>query len=248
MRFPTLYLTPIGLNRDCWRGLQTGDDDILLEYPGHGVGPHAMRPPFPDLFALVDRVAEHIPSGGVHVVGQSMGGIVALQLAVRHPELVHSLCVAACPADCPPEEMAARAARTRALGMGGVLEETLGRWFGPSWRSEDSGGVRYARSALLDLDPEVFAAGWLACGQHDLRGRLDAIRAPTTIIAGRSDRSVSLEKSVALFDEIGRARLELVPSGHVPSVERPDETARALRLHRAWVDAGAAGWMNRRPN
>ena len=89
------------------------------------------------------------------------------------PTRVRSLFVACTGAVGRPRgRWSSRAADAEALGMEGVLDVTLERWFtagGARAATPSTRGVDYARSALLALDPAAFADGWRAIGGHDAR-------------------------------------------------------------------------------
>ncbi|GAB3623306.1 alpha/beta fold hydrolase [Mariniluteicoccus endophyticus] len=64
---------------------------ILVDMPNHGRSPWTDDPSYP---AMADAVAETLrPDGPLALVGHSMGGKAAIQLALRHPDLVDRLCI-----------------------------------------------------------------------------------------------------------------------------------------------------------
>src|SRR5436309_9967270 len=89
-----------------------------LDFPGHGSEPPTEKV---SMAGLVEYVLAHV-SEPVTLVGLSLGGMVAQQIAVRAPEAVASLVVAASPSATRAEVMADRIRATREGGMAGVLE------------------------------------------------------------------------------------------------------------------------------
>jgi 3-oxoadipate enol-lactonase len=84
----TLYLHPIGLDRGIW---QAPDHAILRDLPGHGSAP--LREPV--IFAGVADYVTRNPDDPCGVVGLSVVAMIAQRVALRHPEVVRSLVLAA---------------------------------------------------------------------------------------------------------------------------------------------------------
>jgi pimeloyl-ACP methyl ester carboxylesterase len=228
-----VLLTPNGLDSRCWQWLElpAGLEVARPEHPGHGA-----RPRGPSPFGL-DQLADEVASvhrGPLHLVGVSLGGMVAQHLALRHPRRVSSLLLACTGPSADAEKMRVRAAETEERGMEGVLESTLGRWFTREAldREPEHPGVAYARRTLLALDPASFADGWRAIGTHDVLDRLGEIDAPTTCLAGSVDPAAPPERMRSLAEAVPGARLIVVEGGpHMLQLERPDEFSAALRRH-----------------
>jgi len=163
-----VLLAPIGLDGGVWDELALPTGEVVRHVlPGFGGRPRA--PERPTMASLADELAGRL-DGPADVAGCSLGAMVALHLAVRHPECVRSLLLA-CAGPCSdPRLMAERAADAVERGMGGVLEVTLERWLTPELLAlaPPPRAVRYAREQLLALDPEAFADGWRAIATHDL--------------------------------------------------------------------------------
>jgi pimeloyl-ACP methyl ester carboxylesterase len=166
--------------------------------------------------------------------------MVAQHLTLRHPERVRSLMVACTGAAADPAVMARRAADAEALGMAGVLDVTLARWFTPAFRAREPepAGVAYARRTLLALDPGCFADGWRAIAGHDAVARLGEIGAPTTALAGSADAASSVARTQVIADNVRGARLVVLDGPHMMHLECPAQFGEAVAEHLRW--AGAA--------
>jgi 3-oxoadipate enol-lactonase len=216
-----LFLHPIGLDRNVW-------SDVLLP------GATALDFPAADpvsMAGLVDHVLSQL-SGPATLVGLSLGGMVAQQVAVREPAAVTSLVVACSNPASDPRVMRERAAMTRQTGMAGVLDTTLERWFTPEALAADGHpGVEYARRRLLGDDPEVVARYWEAMAEHDVRAQLGSVKVPATFVAGASDRASSLEVLEGMAKAVPGAVLRVVDGPHMLTLERPREFAEVLDEH-----------------
>jgi 3-oxoadipate enol-lactonase len=232
-----VLLTPIGLDAGCWDEVPLPPGDVVRHvFPGFGGRPRAASPP--TMATLADEVAERY-EGPLDLAGCSLGGMVALNLAVRHPQRVRSLLVACTGASADPAVMAQRAADAEALGMAGVLDVTLRRWFtaGALAAHPEPRGVGYGRSRLLALEPECFADGWRAIATHDVVAQLGSIAAPTTAVAGLADAAASVERVSVISDGVPGARLVVLDGPHMMPLERPAEFGAALAEHLAGVAA-----------
>ncbi len=232
-----VFLHPIGLDRDTWRllpPLVTNTEVVQLDLPGHGG--HAALPATFGLEAVADDVARRVVAlgadGGVHVVGLSMGAMVAQHLALRHPKLVASLVIACASAAAAGPVLRERADAVERLGMVGVLDDYLTRWFSRTALSTTAHpGVAYARRRLLADDPGVVAAYWRAMAEHDVLAVLHRITAPTTVVAGSADRSAQVDSLRDIQVRIPGARLHVVDGPHMLQLETPDAFGAVLTEH-----------------
>ena len=228
-----VLLHPIGLDHECWKlmTLRARTPD----FPGHGrrVLPAGSM----TLGSMADEIAETIP-GSLDVVGLSMGGVVAQHLALRHPLRIRSLVLACTSAGSRGRRdiILERARIVEEVGMAGVLESTLQRWFtSAALANPNHPGVAYAKARLLADDPAAFAASWRAMADHDVQGQLPGINAPVTVIAGLNDISASVESLRALQTRLPNSRLDILDGPHMLQLERPSEFANAIRRHLQWV-------------
>ena len=130
---------PVGLDLTYWaaqiEALCDAFDVVAFDLPGHGSSPGT-----PDDWTLdqAAKVLLHVirsaGSDGAHVVGLSVGGMIAQALTLEHPEIVRSLTLIDTAAAFPEAGragMRARAKMARDGGMQAVVPSTLQRWFTP---------------------------------------------------------------------------------------------------------------------
>ncbi|WP_433282190.1 alpha/beta fold hydrolase [Pseudonocardia xinjiangensis] len=227
-----LFLHPVGLDRDCVRWLDLPPVRAVT-FPGHGE--RARARPGLTLADMADEIVGH-STGPLDVVGASLGGMVALHLALAHPDRVRSLVLACTTPRGDAAVMTARADATEARGSAGMLDDTMARWFTPAaLRNPDAPALAYARDRLLTMDAGALADTWRAIGTHDVLDRLGEIRVPTTCIAGLHDLSTPMEVMTDLAARLPVARLVEMEAPHMAFLERPREFAAAVREHLVWA-------------
>lgn len=199
---------------------------ITFDLRGHGrsakpPGPYSMR-----LFA--QDAAELIKSlsvAPVHVVGISLGGMIAFQLAVDHPELVKSIVVA----NSGPEvivrtmkdrwQVFFRFAIIRLLGMRRMGEVLSKRLF-PRQEHATIRQIFVARWA--ENDPRAYADTLRAIVGWSVTDQLHRIQAPALILTADGDYTPVSSKE-AFLPKISGAKLVVIPnSHHATPVECPE--------------------------
>jgi len=196
---------------------------IVLDLPGHGSSaPEGLR----TIDGYVKAVRAAIIENGLEgcsVAGHSMGGAIALCLALSSPEIVAGLA------------LVATGARLRVLPeiLEGLLkdkEATVRTIVGLAF-SEGAPRplVEAGFAEMMKAGKEVIHGDFSACDEVDLMGRLTHISLPTLVICGADDRLTPPRYSEYLAREITGADLMVIPSaGHMVMLEKPEETNRAL--------------------
>jgi pimeloyl-ACP methyl ester carboxylesterase len=92
--------------------------------------------------------------------------------------------------------------------------------------------VQRIRDVFLSTDPEGYAGCCEALAEFDMRGQLDAITAPTLVIAGEDDPVGTPERAAAIGEEIEGSRVVVLPDAkHLAAVEQADAVTRELQQH-----------------
>ena len=161
-----------------------------------------------------------------HVVGISVGGMVAMQAALRHPDLVASLTLVATSAGgstrTPPDQRYIDNVMSPPDDPDTALRENLAVALSPGWPTEHRGPFDQL-VADMAASPPVSDAANAALFElfvtHDVTDLLSAIAARTLVIGCEHDLVVPIANSEHLAATIPSARLVRVPSGHAIDVE-----------------------------
>ncbi|GAS91381.1 alpha/beta fold hydrolase [Mycolicibacterium brisbanense] len=230
---PTLVLLHgVGLDHTVWEPmtalLADRFDVIAPDLPGHGD-----RPPAPagvTLADLADGVAGEIPSGS-HLVGFSLGAMVAQHLAVHRPELVATLTSVASVCRRTPEERDAVLARldTAAADIAASSAASLRRWYDGTDVSREQ--IARTQATLLANDPDSFLNCYrvFATADAEIGSQLGHITAPALAITGSDDPGSTPEMTRRLAAAIPGCQAVIVPGArHMLPVQCPRELADAI--------------------
>jgi 3-oxoadipate enol-lactonase len=199
---------------------------VVPELPGFG-GSRAVGG---GLAGVADRMAEAVQdaagSDETIVLGNGYGGFVALQMAIRHPELAKKLILADCGAAFSEPGRAAfrnMVAASRAKGLSAITDVAMRRLFAPEFQAQHPDLMRDRRDAFLRTDPEVFHAACEALAELDLRARLGEVKVPVLVLVGEHDEATPPPMSHELAAGLPNARLVTIPGcAHVPQLQSPE--------------------------
>lgn len=202
-----------------------------LRYDTRGHGRSLVRPGAASIADLADDLVALLDALGIataHIVGLSMGGMVAQSLAGRYPARVDHVALLATAAGLPPpENWLARAQTVRAEGIGAIVEATMQRWFSPA---ADPQLVAASAAQFAKIDRQGYAVACEAIARADLDANLAAIHAPTLVVAATLDPVTTVAMGRAMAARIKNARFaEIDNAAHLFAIERPGATAALLR-------------------
>ena len=198
---------------------------IVPELPGFGKSSAVDG----GLAEVADRMAEAVTDaaedGDVTVLGNGYGGFVALQMAIRHPEIASRLILADCGAAfSEPGRQAFRnmAATSREKGLQAITEVAMRRLFAPEFQAQNPDLMRDRREAFLRTDARVIEASCDALAGLDLRPQLSQVKIPVLVLVGEHDEATPPPMSRELAAGLPNARLKIIPGcAHVPQLQAP---------------------------
>ncbi|MBA3773043.1 MAG: alpha/beta fold hydrolase [Ramlibacter sp.] len=202
---------------------------VAWDMPGYGRSPPIEPYNFKGLAQSCAALIEGLNCGDVTLLGHSMGGMVAQEVAARRPELVNKLILCGTsPAFGKPDGPWQRnfmAERTAALDAGKSMAQLaqllVPRMVGPGSLPE---GVRLATHCMSLVPASTYRRALEAMLAFDRRAELPRIRVPTLVVAGEHDRSAPPAVMKKMADLIAHSTyLQMRGIGHLQNLEAPDD-------------------------
>jgi 3-oxoadipate enol-lactonase len=214
-----------------------GDAVRVVRWDAPGYAASADPEQAPGLDGYADTAAELIRrrGGRAHVLGVSWGGVIALRLAARHPELVASLTVADASRGSGADPARAEAMRGRGeqlakLGPNDFAAERGPRLVSPQAPAELVEQVTGTMARSIRLPGYGYAAASMA--ETDLTAELAGIAAPALVLCGAEDTVTGPDESQAIAGSLRRvAYVVLNGAGHLANQEQPDAFHDWVRAH-----------------
>lgn len=207
---------------------------VRYDLRGHGrspapPGPYAMADLADDVVTLLDR----LEVTRAHVVGLSLGAMIAMQMAATSPDRVDRIVLCCTSAHLPPaQQWHDRATTVRCDGVGAVADAVVDRWLTPEFAAASPALVGELRAMVEANSDEGYAGCCEAIAEVDLRPLLRTITAPTLVIAGADDPATPVEHADAIAAAILDARVVTVgPAAHLANIEQPAAITQHIRAH-----------------
>jgi len=186
-----------------------------------------------DAIAVLDAAGED----SAHVLGVSMGGMIAQHLALAHPGRVRSLALCCTHPGAqrrdgrPPWRMVASIALRPFVGPGGTFRIVAPLLYSERTRTEHRDRLEAdLRMRAQEVTPAHTALGQgAAIFRHDTRKRLADLQMPVLIVHGEEDRLVPVENAYELARLIPHAELKILANaGHLLGTDAEQETTGAV--------------------
>ena len=237
---PLLLIMGLGASLETWVAQRDAfaarHRVILFDNRGAGASETPAAPwTVPDMAADAAAVLDALGIARAHVLGVSMGGMIAQELAIRFPERVDRLIVAVSFARPDPIRRAFLLFRRWARLQGAdLVQEGVAnlpwlvspRVLNDPERLEEVLGIV---STMPLMSPEAYAEQVEAILEHDTLARLGSVVAPTLVLAAAEDVLTPIYLSREIADAIPNARLTVLPRGnHAVQIEDPESFNRAV--------------------
>ena len=161
------------------------------------------------------------------VMGVSMGGVTAINFAVRHPDMLQKYVACDCNVASSPANSQAWAERlelAKTKGISELAKVTVERWFTPE--NHDSANAKKVLPMAEQANLQGFEQNTLALSNYDLKPKLGDIQCPGLLIAGEGDGKIP--EAMQKFGIANTTFKSIPKAGHLPFLEDHDAFVQAL--------------------
>lgn len=204
---------------------------VRYDNRGHGrsdapPGPYTLKRLALDALALLDALDVE----RAHVCGLSLGGMVALWLAIHRPERVGRAVFANTAARIGSDATwNARIEAVQAGGMAAIHDAVLARFLSAGFRASNSDMTRTVGETLLATPPHGYIACCAALRDADLRHLASTIEVLSLVIGGELDEATPPAQAEDLHAAIVPSELMVIPGvAHLSNLEAPDLFSRRV--------------------
>jgi 3-oxoadipate enol-lactonase len=204
---------------------------VRYDLRGHGLSeaptaPYTLDDHVGDLAALMD-------ARGVKntlIVGLSVGGMIAMALAERRPDLVRALVLSDTAHKIGTREMwEARISAVRHSGMAAIADQMMQRWFAAEFRASRPADLIGYRNMLIRMPVEGYAGTCASIRDADLTDAASRLALPVLCLVGTEDQATPPDLVRSLAALLPGASFDIIPeAGHLPCVEQPDIMAKHI--------------------
>ena len=217
----------------CRHFARHGRNVIAVDLPGHGRTPGAPKQSIEDMSDWIVALLDALHIGQAAIIGHSLGSLVALDCAARHPDRVRAIALVGTTSPMPVSDAILEAAAADDPAAFNMLTE-----YGYSKRHLYGGnsnpGMWMVGSTLRLFErssPGVLHADMNACNnyQHGI-DRAGQVKCPVLVVMGDGDRLTPLRSAKELLAALPSPRLHVLPgAGHTLMTEAPNALLDALK-------------------
>ena len=240
-----VFINSLGSDLRIWEGVIAAFANrhpvIGYDKRGHGLsdcptGPYTLRDHTNDLAGLL----AHVEVPNAILIGVSVGGMIALDFALRYPERVKALVLCDTGAKIGTADYwTERIAAVRQKGLEPLAGTILTRWFSSTFAQSHPAAYRGYYNMLTRTPVEGYAATCEALRDADLRDAIHAIQIPSLVLCGDQDLATPPSLGRTLAAALPNARFDLIENaGHLPSLEQPAVLAAKIEQFLEGVDRG----------
>lgn len=228
----------VGADLSSWDGFVAaygpGARFIRMDLRGHGRSspirePYSVEKFSEDIIALMDQLG----IARAHIVGFSLGGMIAQCLALDWPDRVDRLAILSAVAGRTDEERAKVVGRLDAIRAGGIQAVTgaaRDRWFTDAFAAAYPERIAARITELVANDLESYLEAYRVFGQSEFGPRLHGIAHRTLVLTGEHDVGSNTRMARYMHEQIADSDLVILPElKHSILVEAPTLVAAAVR-------------------
>lgn len=233
---PITLVHGVGANLESWDTiaaiLSRQYQVIRLDLRGHGRSSRIETCRLDDFLDDVSLVLDTLGIARTHLVGFSLGGMIAQAYVLAHPERVDRLALISAVAGRTEQERAnlqARARKVREEGIVSVVAAAEDRWFTKGFREKHPEIVARRLEELKANDHRSYSAAYTVFAEGDVGPRLHEIRHPTLVVTGEHDVGSNTRMARYMHEAIPGSSLHILPNlKHSVLLEAPTEIAGLL--------------------
>jgi len=162
----------------------------------------------------------------IHFIGLSMGGMIGQSLALSFPHRLRSLALCDTASVIPQEAQPIwqeRINKTLSKGMEAQVDETMERWFTPSFLRQSSPMVEIIRKQILATSVQGYVGCAEAIRKLNYLDQLSKIKIPTLMMVGEDDPGTPVSASEAMHKRLSNSKLVILPSArHLSNIEQAE--------------------------
>ena len=221
-------------------GLKNDYRCVRFDFKGHGKSESTLTGY--DLDSLAEDIAELInllDCRQCHFIGFSMGGMIALRIAIKYPELIKSLVLIDTSSEPEPKQ---KMLKNRAMlliakhiGLKPIANHVISLFFGPDFLNDPKRNnlrTKWKNHFLSNNRAGIVKAVRGVLFREGISDQLGKINHPTKILVGANDELTDIEKAKLLHANIKNSSLEIIPrAGHMSPVEEPDIVSNSIIAH-----------------
>ena len=238
---PLVFIAGYGTNHIAWRYVYPAfiDSYRVLLFDNPGSGRTRDRGETLTTEAMADGAADLIDAlelDNPHIIGHSMGGAIAQELAIKYPDKIDHLVIVNSCSRWNGRTLMATQGLIDAIKCGASLDcqlEINMPWLFGDKALADKDRTAALREMILDnpTPPSLkeLERQYQALLEFDSSGSLDQIKAPTLVVISDNDILALPAESEELAKKITGAQIARLPGGHVSEYEEPEKLTAAIR-------------------
>ena len=219
--YPLVLIHGVGLDRTMWEEniaeLSKYYRVITYDLFGNGNSEHPDGAYSLSKYAnQLNTLLQELNITSAHIVGFSLGGLIAKKFAILFPKKTASLIVVSAVANRNKEEreiIQKRVRKTEIEGHLSVVDDSINRWFNQEFKEQYPETVARFQKRLEQNNQKGYLASYLvyAHGDQELKDQLSAILCPTLIITGGDDPRSNPKMAQFMGEQISNSKVEIIP-------------------------------------
>lgn len=205
---------------------------IVVDLPGHGRSPGSGRQTVGAYTADIIAIMDALKLSQAIIGGHSMGGAIAMMMALNYPGRVQGLILIGTSAKLGVHPDILNGFMTE---MSRTVALVVGLYYG---KTGTDSLRRRSTQRLMEFNPIIVSQDYAACNVFDIRAQVGHIKQPTLILGGTDDKLTPYKYSEFLHEKIaGSALVKVDGGGHMMMLEQPEfvgETVRKWLLAQNW--------------